>query len=162
AIAGSERIVFSGVEFDSRNIRGGELFVALPGETHHGHEFVPQALERGAALALVEDAAVGSDEPERILAVPDTLEAFQRLAHWWRSELDIPIVAVTGSVGKTTTKEMLANILLEYGVGLYSRKSFNNHVGVPYTLLQMGRQHLWGIVEVGMNHEGEIRRLTKI
>lgn len=158
------KIVFQGVEFDSRAIRGGELFVALKGATTHGHHFVADVLARGAALALVEDPTVFRDSPhsDRIVVVPDTLVAFSRLAQWWRHELNTPLFAITGSVGKTTVKELAAHILLGVGPGTYSKKSYNNHVGVPYTLCTLHRDHQWAVLEMGMNHSGELRHITHV
>lgn len=153
-----------GVEFDSRNIKGGELFVALKGEVQHGHEYIGEAYKRGAALFLVEDASLlnSFEEPERLLVVSDTLEALWALASFWRRKLNLPTIAVTGSVGKTTTKEILAAILLQKGPGNYALKSFNNHVGVPYTMLRSSDQHAWCVLEVGMNHPGEIEKLSRL
>ena len=157
-----EQLSFEGVEFDSRRIRGGELFIALRGEKTHGHAFVEQAFQRGAALCLVEDAALFAEKVDaaRLVQVPNTLEAFGTLAAWWRRELKTPIAAVTGSVGKTMVKELAAALLLQCGRGVYSQKSFNNHVGVPYTLCQLGREHNWAVLELGMNHPGELRYLA--
>lgn len=164
SVPSSEKISFRGVEFDSREVRGGELFVALKGETSHGHQFVGQAFARGASLCLVEspDFASTFEDPSRLVVVRDTLEALWTLAAWWRRELNIPVIGVTGSVGKTTTKEMIASILLKHSTGTYSQKSFNNHVGVPYTICRIDRNHSWAVLEMGMNHPNELRSLTRI
>jgi UDP-N-acetylmuramoyl-tripeptide--D-alanyl-D-alanine ligase len=153
---------FEGIENDSRNIKGGELFIALKGETAHGHDFVNLALSRGAALCLVESLDLAVSEPERLLLVPDTLHAFWKIASYWRAHCAAKIIAVTGSVGKTTVKEMAARILLEQGRGVYSQKSYNNHVGVPYTLCKLSKEHGWAVIEMGMNHAGEISNLSKV
>lgn len=155
---------FTGVEFNSAEVRGGELFVAIKGATTHGHQFLDDAFSKGAAMALVEDEALLASHPEagRMVCVPDTLVAFQQLANWWRRELKIPVVAVTGSVGKTTCKEIMAAILLQKSRGVYSVKSHNNHTGVPYTILKAGREHEWLVLEMGMNHAGELTVLSKI
>jgi UDP-N-acetylmuramoyl-tripeptide--D-alanyl-D-alanine ligase len=155
---------FTGVEFNSAEVRGGELFVAIKGETTHGHKFLDDAFSKGAAMALVEDEALLANHPEaeRLVWVPDTLVAFQRLANWWRRELKLPVVAVTGSVGKTTCKEIMAAILLQKSRGVYSVKSHNNHTGVPYTILKAGHEHEWLVLEMGMNHAGELTVLSKI
>lgn len=161
-------IVFTGVEYDSRLVRGGELFVALKGKGSHGHHFVSEASKRGGSLFLVEEsfledqALLQQVEAERLIVVKDSLEAFRALASWWREHLGLPVLAITGSVGKTTAKEMAASILLQTGPGSYSLKSYNNHVGVPYTLCQISKEHQWAVVEVGMNHAGEIRNLISI
>lgn len=159
-----ERLNFERVEYDSREVRGGELFVALKGAVSHGHEHVEAALARGAALCLIEDEGLASTSahPERLVIVPDTLHAFWELAKWWRRELGIPVLAVTGSVGKTTIKEISAALLLKWNKGAYSQKSHNNHVGVPYTICRISREHRWAVLEMGMNHAGEISTLTKL
>ncbi len=158
------RISFVGVQFDSREIRGGELFFALDGATTHGHQYVDQVLVSGAALVVVEDGSLFSASPhrDRIVVVPNSLDAFSDLARWWRNELNLPLFAITGSVGKTTVKEIAAHLLLGVGPGAYSKKSFNNHVGLPYTLCGMTREHQWAVVEMGMSHAGEIARITRI
>jgi UDP-N-acetylmuramoyl-tripeptide--D-alanyl-D-alanine ligase len=158
------RIGFEGVEYDSRQIRGGELFLALPGENTHGHDFLETALARGAALALVEDEALlqSCSAPERLVVVEDSLKAFWKLATWWRKELAVPAIGVTGSVGKTTVKEILACLLTRRGRGMYPQKSHNNHVGLPYTVCGIAREHGWAVLEMGMNHAGELRDLTNI
>ena len=162
--AAGAKLVACGVETDSREVRGGELFIALKGEKNHGHEFLPQAFERGAALYLVESEAATKSfpEPERLVLVPDTLAAFWTLARWWRRRLKLPVLAITGSVGKTTVKEIAASILLQHSKGAYSQKSFNNHVGVPHTICRIAPDHEWAVLEMGMNHAGEIRRLTSV
>ena len=151
-----------GTAFDSRDISGGELFVALSGEETHGHSFVPSAFERGAALALVEDVnAIPQEVPrERLIEVPDTLESYWKLASWWREKNALPVAAVTGSVGKTTVKEMMGAILRQHSSGKTSEKSHNNHVGVPYSICRVGMEDNWSVLELGMNHPGEIRELT--
>jgi len=158
------RVNFRGLEYDSREIRGGELFVALKGETSHGHDFVEQSMSRGAALCLIEDSSLlaKSSEPERLIVVNDTFEAFRKIAAWWRAEQAIPMLAISGSVGKTTCKELVASILLQRSRGVFSLKSHNNHVGVPYTLSRIGTEHEWAVVEMGMNHAGEISALSKL
>ena len=162
--ASNEKISCSGVEYDSRNIRGGELFVCLKGETTHGHHYLSDVLSRGASMALVEDEELLRTSPDaaRLIFVPDTLKAFWTIATWWRRKLNTPLVAITGSVGKTTVKELVASILLQHSVGSFSLKSFNNHVGVPYTLCRISPEHRWAVAEVGMNHPGEIATLSRV
>lgn len=157
-------IVFEGLEFDSREIKGGELFICLPGEQQHGNSYITQALARGAALVLADRQAALPEisEPERVLLVNKPLEAFWRLAAWWRDQIALPTIAVTGSVGKTTVKEMLAAILLQRGPGTFSLKSHNNQVGVPYTICRASRNHCWLVLEIGMNHRGEIAPLAEL
>jgi UDP-N-acetylmuramoyl-tripeptide--D-alanyl-D-alanine ligase len=160
----AERIMFQGAEFDSRRIRGGELFVALKGEREHGHCYVEKALQQGASLCLVEDAALleSASDPARLVAVDDTLRSFSDLAHWWRKQTKVPVAGVTGSMGKTTVKELTASILLKHSRGTYAFKSFNNHVGVPYTLCGISPEHEWVVLEMGMNHAGELSALSHI
>jgi UDP-N-acetylmuramoyl-tripeptide--D-alanyl-D-alanine ligase len=162
--ASTGSVVCQGVEYDSREVRGGELFIALKGETTHGHAFVKGAFDRGASIFLVEDANALPDfpEPDRLVVVPDTLQAFWTLASWWRRKLGLPVLAITGSVGKTTVKEITASILLQHSRGSYSIKSHNNHVGVPYSICKFAPEHAWAVLEMGMNHAGEISNLTKI
>lgn len=160
----SRAIIFEGIEFDSREVRGGELFIALPGEKSHGNEFIQVALNRGAALVLADKAAPLPEiiEKERIILVEDPLKIFWKIAAWWRDEIKLPTFAVTGSVGKTTVKEMAAAILLQIGAGTYSLKSHNNHVGVPYTICRASREHHWLVLEIGMNHRHEIAPLSQL
>lgn len=159
-----QKLTFRGVEFDSREIKGGELFIALKGAAAHGHTFLKSAFDRGAALLLIEDERAAADfpEPQRLILVEDTLKAFWQLATWWREKLNLPVLAITGSVGKTTTKELAAAILLESSQGNYSLKSHNNHTGVPYTILRTSPDHQWLVLEMGMNHAGELRELSKM
>lgn len=163
-LGAEEEVLVTGAEFDSRAVKGGELFVALPGSNVHGHKFVESALERGAAGCLIEDEEFGrsSSAPERMVLVKDSLKAFWQLARWWRKELALPVLAVTGSVGKTSVKEFCASILLKHSRGTYAFKSHNNHVGVPYTLCRASREDSWIVLEIGMNHQGEIRELVRI
>jgi UDP-N-acetylmuramoyl-tripeptide--D-alanyl-D-alanine ligase len=166
---GTPPVTFTGVEFDSREIKGGELFVALPGEVTHGNQFVEQAFRNGASVCLVEvgnapliDSGVRIEYFERMISVTDSLEAFSIIANWWRNRLNTPIIGVTGSIGKTTVKELMAQILSGLSQGYWTKKSYNNHVGVPYTLCHLAQEHSWAVVEMGMNHAGELTRLSKI
>ena len=145
------------------------MFVALRGEAMHGHQFVRTANERGAALFLIEDlqeveslAGEGAPDLERCIIVDDSLQAFWTLATYWRSELAIPLMAITGSVGKTFTKDFCSTLLLAKSRGGFSQKSYNNHTGVPYTLSTLSRDHEWGVLEMGMNHAGELHDLVAL
>lgn len=152
-------------EFDSRKVKGGELFVGLKGEGRHGQDYSTVAFSRGAALFLVENEAVldkFENEKDRILIVPDSLEAITKIAAWWREEVKLPTIAVTGSVGKTTVKDMLAAILLQHSLGNFALSSFNNHIGVPYTICQGSSTHVWQVLEMGMNHAGELSALSQL
>lgn len=170
--AGGERrggnVPFTGVSTDSRSVGPGELFVALRGARFDGHAFIAAAAERGAAAALVEGAwAEGAGAaPLPLLVVEDTRLALGRLARAWRSRFAIPVVALTGSSGKTTVKEMLAAVLTEAAscaeAVLATRGNLNNDVGVPLTLLRLKEEHRYAVVEMGMNHPGEIAYLTRL
>ncbi len=151
----------TGISIDTRTIRPGDLFVALMGETD-GHRWVRAALEKGASGALVHTlpADVADDAP--LLAVPDTLEALRALAAFARARFAGRLVAVTGSVGKTTTKEMLRAILAAHGRTWAAEASHNNHWGLPLTLARTPREAAFCVAEIGMNHAGEITPLTRL
>jgi len=155
---------FSGTEFDSRSLQPGQLFIALPGEKAHGHQFLDKAFSAGAELALVEDDSLleHSEHKDRLICVSDSLKGYWELAREWRRRFKGAVVAVAGSVGKTSTKEMLAAILAEHGEGTASKKSFNNHIGVPYTMTNASLASEWVVLEMGMNHPGELRELAQI
>jgi UDP-N-acetylmuramoyl-tripeptide--D-alanyl-D-alanine ligase len=153
------------VTTDSRDVRGADLFVALKGERFDGHGFVDKALAAGAAAAMVSDAAHVKTPEARLLVVPDTRTGLGRLAAWWRSRFDLALIAVTGSNGKTTVKEMLAAILrARFGetAVLATEGNLNNHIGVPLTLLRLEPRHRCAVVEMGMNHLGEIAYLSRL
>ncbi|OHC68575.1 MAG: UDP-N-acetylmuramoyl-tripeptide--D-alanyl-D-alanine ligase [Rhodocyclales bacterium GWA2_65_20] len=157
---------FSGVSTDSRSVAAGELFVALKGERFDGHDYVAEVLAKGAAGAMVEHAwaqAHGAGLP--LVAVEDTKRALGRLAGNWRGRFDIPVIAVTGSNGKTTVKEMIAAILAaEYGAEnrLATAGNLNNDIGLPLTLLRLRQRHRAAVIEMGMNHPGETAELAAI
>ena len=157
---------FCGVSTDSRNVAAGELFIALRGEIFDGHEFVATAQARGAAAAVVAaDAAEALKKLDLpLIIVADTRLALGTLAAAWRARFTVPVIAVTGSNGKTTTKEMIASILqAAYGDAvLVTRGNFNNDIGLPLTLLRLGAEHRAAIIEMGMNHPGEIAYLAGI
>ena len=148
------------VSTDTRRIEPGSLFFALRGATFDGNEFAAEALARGAACAVVDDPAAATDE--RTLLVPDTLGALQELAREHRRALGIPVLAVAGSNGKTTTKELVSRVLAERFDVCATRGNLNNHIGVPLTLLSMTRDTQFGVVEMGASACGEIARLASI
>lgn len=150
---------FTRVTTDTRQLAPGDLFVALRGERFDGHAFLEQAHQAGAAGALVAEAQP-SNLPQVI--VPDTLEGLQAYAVSWRGDFHIPVVAVTGSNGKTTVKQMLAAILAQRGPVLATVGNLNNHIGVPLTLLSLREEHKTAVIEMGANHPGEIARLAEI
>lgn len=160
--------VFTRVIIDSREVAPGDLFVALRGERFDGHDFVPEAFRAGAAAALV--AADAGDRLSALEAplvvVPDTRRALGDLAAHWRGRFRIPLVGLTGSNGKTTVKEMLASILREAAGAedavLATQGNLNNDIGLPLMLLRLSAGHRYAVIEMGMNHAGEIAYLTRL
>ena len=155
------RGVANGVSIDTRTVERGDLFVALTGESRDGHEFVAEALKKGAAAALVSRLPPGVLEDAPLLMVSDTQKGLEDLGRAARARSKARIVAVTGSAGKTTTKEMLRLILSRSGSVAASAASYNNHWGVPLSLARMPLDSAYGVLEVGMNHAGEIRSLVQ-
>lgn len=159
------RLAFAGITTDSRTISPGELFVALEGEQFDGHDFVGQAIGAGAGGLLVSRVKLADLDPGPgvpVVRVPDTLRALGDLAAFWRRRYSLPLVAITGSNGKTTTKEMVAAIVGRSLHVLKNQGNLNNLVGLPLTLLQLSSLHQAAVVEMGMNRPGEIARLTEI
>jgi len=160
--AGADEIA-QGYSIDSRTVRAGDLFFAVKGERLDGHDFVVQALEKGAIAAVVrQDQMSRFAAPSRLLAVDDTLVALQRLATAVRKLWGRPLVGVTGSAGKTTTKEAIAHVLAARFRVLKSQGNFNNHFGLPLMLLKLETEHDVAVIEMGMSHAGEIRALARI
>ena len=152
----------SGFSIDSRSLASGEGFIAIRGPNRDGHEYVPAALGAGAACAVVEETYDSGDE-QRLVRVVDTFDALNDLGRAGRTRAESAVViAVTGSVGKTGTKEALRRALAPSGTVHASSKSYNNHWGVPLTLANMPRDIAYGVFEVGMNHAGEIDVLTRL
>ena len=148
------------VSTDTRNLPAGCVFFALHGERFDGNKFAKQALESGASLAVIDNPEYAL--PEGTLLVPNTLLALQELARAWRRELALPIIGITGTNGKTTTKELLATVLsTKYNLH-YTQGNLNNQIGVPLTLLQITRAHEMAIVEMGASHPGDIKELVDI
>ncbi|GLQ06000.1 UDP-N-acetylmuramoylalanyl-D-glutamyl-2,6-diaminopimelate--D-alanyl-D-alanine ligase [Sneathiella chinensis] len=152
----------TGVSIDSRTVQAGELFVAIAGPNFDGHAFAGRALEAGAAAVLVSHVPEGMPAGANVVLVDDPLKALERLGRAARDRCRGRIIAVTGSVGKTGTKEALAHILKEQGKTHYSIGSFNNHWGVPLSLSRMPRDTEFGIFELGMNHPGELGPLSRM
>ena len=162
ALAGTLRgpdQIFNQVSIDSRTIQHGELFIALKGPNFDGHNFVKDALQAGAIAAIV-DHPIDLDIPQIVVA--DTQQALIDLARYHRQQLNLPIIAVTGSCGKTTTKTLLTNVFSTAGKVLANTKSFNNNIGLPLTLLQIRSEHDFAVLEMGTNHPGEISELTHL
>src|SRR6202044_3101219 len=155
--------VVNGVSIDSRTLEAGDLFFAIKGDAHDGHDHVARAFEAGAAAAVVSrERAQGLSPLGPVFVVGDTLEAMARLGVAARARSKAKIVAVTGSVGKTTAKEMLRAMLTACGATHASAASYNNHWGVPLTLARMPAGACFGVFEMGMNHAGEIAPLTRM
>ena len=148
-----------GISTDTRCLQSQQVFLALRGERFDGHHFVQQAIEKGA-IGIVVDTPIAANVPQ--LVVQNTLAAYQSIAHWWRQTLKTPLIAVTGSVGKTTTKELIAAALATQGSVLKTQANYNNEIGVPKTLLELDDSHRYGVIEMGMRASGEIALLTKI
>ncbi|MGA9382019.1 MAG: UDP-N-acetylmuramoyl-tripeptide--D-alanyl-D-alanine ligase [Phormidium sp.] len=163
-LASSElNYLIQGVSTDTRSLKCGELFVALRGSNFDGHEFVQAAVAKGA-IAVVTEKDFGNQLQEGIpqLVVKDTLEAYQAIAQWWRNQLKIPVIAVTGSFGKTTTKELIGAVLATQGKVLKTQANYNNEIGVPKTLLELSLEHDFAVIEMAMRGRGEIALLSKI
>jgi UDP-N-acetylmuramoyl-tripeptide--D-alanyl-D-alanine ligase len=152
-------VTFTGVSSDTRLLKPGELFVALKGPNFDGHHFLAEAITAGAAAALV---ARPIETPLPYVLVPDTRLALGAFAAFWRNQFTIPVIAVTGSNGKTTVKEMIGAILSERGAGCVTRGNLNNDIGVPLTLLRLRQGDRFAVVEMGMNHRGEIEYLSRL
>lgn len=148
------------VSTDTRNLPAGCVFFALHGERFDGNKFAKQALESGASLAVIDNPEYAL--PDGTLLVPNTLLALQDLARAWRRELALPIIGITGTNGKTTTKELLATVLSAKFHLHYTQGNLNNQIGVPLTLLQITRAHELAIVEMGASHPGDIKELVDI
>ena len=160
---GSGELRVSSLSTDSRTTRPGDLFVALHGDNFDGHQFVDQALQRGGIGAIVETEFGGKIAPEFcLLRVADTLAAYQQLAANYRQSLGIKVVAITGSNGKTSTKDFTASVLARRFQVTKTEGNFNNHVGLPRTILQASSADEIGVWEIGMNHPGEIAPLATI
>lgn len=152
-------MVFRGCSTDSRTITAGQVFIALKGEHFDGHQFVDMAKRKGAVAALI-SGKIDIDMPT--LRVADVRHAMGKLASTWRESFSIPLVAITGSNGKTTVKEMLGAILRIKAPVLTTRGNLNNEIGVPLTLYGLGKEHAYAVIEMGANHPGEIGRLSHI
>lgn len=158
------KISFSGVSTDSRAVKKGEVFFAIIGEKFDGHEYVANSLKNGACAVVVNggwyEKNINHDGPLPVITVNDTLFAFQELARYYRKKHNVPVIAVTGSAGKTSTKEFVTSVLSTTLKTLGNKKSFNNHIGVPLTLFGLEKDHQVLVAELGTNHFGELDRLS--
>lgn len=147
---------------DSRNCSQNSIFIALKGANFNGNEFALSALEKGCAYAVVDEKEYYDASNNRLILVDDCLKTLQQLANYHRRQLGVKIIAITGTNGKTTTKELIATILSEVHNVLYTQGNLNNHIGVPLTLLQLTNRHNLAVIEMGASHPGEIRELANI
>lgn len=151
--------ILDGIAINTRADCDNRLFIALKGDNFDAHEFVAQAEQAGASAVMLE-RVVETNLPA--VMVESTHEALLNLAAWWRSQFVVPVIGVTGSVGKTTVKEMLGAIFSQVGKGVVTEGNLNNEIGVPLTLMRLGGDDLYAIIEMGMNHAGEISRITGV
>ena len=146
---------------DTRECPEGSIFFALKGASFNGNLFARQALDQGCCYAVVDELCDGAAD-SRLIVVDDVLTTLQSLAHYHRKQLGTKIIGVTGTNGKTTTKELIAAVLEKKYNVLYTQGNFNNHIGVPKTLLRLTAEHEVAVIEMGANHPGEIKTLTDI
>ena len=152
-----------GVSTDSRSLPTGCAFIALTGERFDANTFAPKALENGATIAIVSHWHGGEPPPgTAVITTPDTLLALQRFAHWWRRQLDIPVVCITGSNGKTTAKDFTTAVLAGKFRVSSTKGNLNNHIGLPLSVLATTPEHTAAVFEIGMNHAGELAPLCEI
>ena len=147
---------------DSRDVPQGSIFFALKGENFNGNAYAEAALEKGAAFAIIDEQEYTEAGNERLIVVEDVLSTLQQLAQLHRTSLGTTIIGITGTNGKTTTKELIAAVLKKKYNVLYTQGNLNNHIGVPKTLLQLNKEHQIAVIEMGANHPGEIKALTEI
>lgn len=148
------------VSTDSRQEMSGKIFFAIRGENFDGNRFIPQALEKGAVVAVSDD--VSFTKNDRVIVVPDTVQCLQQLAACHRQQLDIPVIGITGSNGKTTTKELIFRVLQKKFRVFATQGNLNNHIGLPLSILSIDSRHEVAVIEIGANHLGETRLLTTI
>ncbi|HAG82944.1 MAG TPA: UDP-N-acetylmuramoyl-tripeptide--D-alanyl-D-alanine ligase [Cyanobacteria bacterium UBA12227] len=151
-----------GISTDTRTLKPGEIFLALRGETFDGHNYAQLAIEKGAIAAITDCRRDNPLNEIPQLQVEDTLKAYQQIAIYWRNQFKIPAIAVTGSAGKTTTKELIAAVLSTQGNVLKTQANYNNEIGVPKTLLELTPDHDYAVIEMAMRGSGQIALLTQI
>lgn len=160
-ICGDLDTLFESVSTDSRKISGSELFIPIAGENFDGHDFMEGSLKAGAGGVLTQkDISFITDKV--VIRVDDTLKALRELAAWYRKKFDIPFIGITGSVGKTSTKDMVAGVIGQKLNVLKTEGNFNNEIGLPLTIFNLEPEHQAGVIEMGMSGFGEISRLTSI
>jgi len=151
---------YSKLTTDSRRVVSGSIYLALKGERFDGNAYAKEALGKGAVAAIVDDPKFATDD--RYILVENGLDTLQKLARYHRRQFEIPIIAITGSNGKTTTKELLAAVLSKQYKTHFTKGNFNNHIGLPLTLLEMKKDTAVCVLEMGANHLGEIKMLCEI
>ena len=168
-LCGDRRQVFAGISIDSRSIADGSLFVAIRGQVHDGHRFIPEVVAEGVRGIIVDGSKVETlalDDLKRqgivVIAVKETTRALGDLAGFNRKRAGVSVVAITGSNGKTSTKELTAAVVSRRYRTLSTSGNLNNEIGMPLTLLKLEPLHQWAVLELGINHPGEIRRLAEI
>ena len=165
-IIGNKEIVCENFSKDTRTIKNGDIYIGIKGEKFDGNQFWKQALENGADVVIIENVEISAEEKEQysnktIIKVENTLEALYKIANYKRNLYNIPVIAITGSVGKTSTKDIIASVVKTKYKTLKTEGNNNNNIGLPFTILKL-RVHEALVVEMGMNHFGEISLLTKI
>ncbi len=161
-ICGDENIICENFSKDTREIESGDVYIGIKGENFDGNNFYKEAFEKGASVCVIEKEEIEKVEGKTIIKVENTIDALQKLATYKRSLYNnIPVIAITGSVGKTSTKDMIANVVNQKYKVLKTQGNLNNHIGLPLTILKL-KDHNAIVVEMGMNHFGEIRILTNI
>lgn len=150
------------VTTDSRNCPAGSIFIALKGDSFNGNTFAAQALEKGCAYAVVDEAEYADKANERIILVDNCLKTLQQLANYHRKQLGTKVIGITGTNGKTTTKELISAALSQSHNLLYTQGNLNNHIGVPLTLLRLKAEHDLAVIEMGASHPGDIKELVDI
>src|SRR5581483_315778 len=160
-LSGSSETVISNVCSDSRQAQAGDLFFALTGDRFDGHDFLEAVAQKGVAAVVAARSRVPAGLSCAVIAEDDPRQALGRLAARYRKDFMLPVVAVGGSNGKTTTKELIAAVLRQKLETLWSEASFNNDIGVPVTLLKMQKKHQAAVLEAGTNHPGELAPLVR-
>lgn len=156
-------IHYTEISSDTRTLKSGTIFIALKGEAHDGHDFIDAAIQNGAhALIVNKNTSKAKDVKVPVIWVEDTTIALGLFAHFWRNQFKIPMIGITGSCGKTTVKSMLGTILELEGPTLVPQSSFNNHFGLPFTLLKLNKDHQFAVLEIGTNHFGDIEYLSTL
>ena len=163
-LSGPDRNVSAcGVSTDSRSIKRGEIFIAIKGDNFDGHDFIPQAIKKGASVVIKEKGYRFKLRSSVIfIEVADTIRALGDIARFNRKKFNPPVIAVTGSNGKTTTKEMVACVLSASFKVLKNEGTKNNHIGLPMTLVNLDHSHDFAVLEIGTNHFGEVENLAKV